>query len=140
MHHANLFRQRIRAVRQLDPGARIVVVGFSTGANCVRKLAHELKEDGVRLDLLVYLGGDTIRNAPQSRPENAANILNINGHGMVFHGRDLFFCGEDLDGAWNHRLDARHMTLPSRAETAELLVQYLAAIAQQLPANQGPWP
>jgi hypothetical protein len=64
-----------------------------------------------------------------------AKVLNINGHGLVLLGYDAFFCGWDIDGASNHRLDSRHILLPSRAEAAEILVQHLVAVAEQ-PAGE----
>lgn len=135
MGRAALFGEVIRKVRAEDASARFVVVGYSTGANAVRTLAHELKRDGVRLDLLVYLGGDTIKNVPYSRPENVERILNVTGHGLLWLGYDLFFNGADLDGAANHRLDARHLLVPSRPETAQLLARHLAAVSAAAPAN-----
>jgi hypothetical protein len=125
MSHTELFREKIKQVRKDDSQAQIVVIGYSTGANCVRTLANELKDDGVRIDLLVYLGGDTIKDADRSRPENVGRILNICGHGMILLGYDLFVCGDEIKGASNHRLDARHFLLPTRPEAAELLVRYV---------------
>jgi hypothetical protein len=128
MHHTELFRQKINKVRKDDLAARIVVIGYSTGANYARTLANELKSDNVRIDLLVYLGGDTIKDGDRSRPENVGRVLNITGHGLILLGGDLFFHGDDIKGAKNHRLDARHFLLPTRAEAAELLVQYVAEL------------
>ena len=87
-----------------------------------------LKEDAIRIDLLVYLGGDTIKDGDLSRPDNVGRILNITGHGLILLGGDLFFRGDDIKGASNHRLDARHFMLPTRAEAMELLVQYVVEL------------
>jgi hypothetical protein len=125
MSHTELFHEKIKQVRRDDLRAQIVVIGYSTGANCVRTLANQLKDDGVRIDLLVYLGGDMIKDADRSRPDNVGRILNICGHGMILLGYDLFVCGDEIKGASNHRLDARHFLLPTRAEAAELLVRYV---------------
>jgi hypothetical protein len=123
-----LLRSEIRKVYRVDPAARFVLAGYSAGANAVRDLAHDLKSDGISVDLLVYIGGDTIRNVPASKPDNVRTLLNINGHGLVLLGYDVCFKGSDIDGAVNHRLDARHMLLPSRPQTAELLAQHLAEV------------
>jgi hypothetical protein len=134
MTHTPAYGQQIRKLRREDPGARVALLGFSAGANCVRELAQRLKEDQVPVDLLVYLGGDTIRNVPRSRPENVGRILNITGHGYVFYGYDLLFRGDQIDGARNLRLDARHICLPSQREAIDALVRELLALAGAAPA------
>lgn len=128
MTHTELFRTMIHEVRKDDLEARVVVVGYSLGANCARTLANQLKDDGLRIDLLVYLGGDSVKNADASRPANVGRIVNITGHGSMLLGYDLFINGDNIQGASNHRLDARHFLLPTRAETAELLVRNIAAL------------
>ena len=125
MNHTSLFRQMINQIRKDDAEARVVVIGYSIGANYARTLANLLKDDGVHVDLLVYLGGDTIKDGAQSRPDNVGRVLNINGHGMILLGYDLLFHGDDIKGAANHRLDARHFLLPTRPESMELLVSYV---------------
>ena len=89
-------RRQIETLRT-DPEARIVLLGFSVGANCVRSLANDLQRDGVYIDCLVYMGGDTIFNTCNSKPANVGQIVNITGHGLVFLGRDLFLNGDDID-------------------------------------------
>jgi hypothetical protein len=130
MSHADLFGKMIKRIRKDDPQAQVVVIGYSTGANSARTLANQLKEEGLLIDLLVYLGGDLIKDGERSRPENVGRILNICGHGMIFLGYDLFVCGDEIKGASNHRLDARHFLLPTRAQAAELLVRYVVDLNQ----------
>ncbi len=124
------FRDAICQIRQQDPQARIAVLGFSAGANRARQLANELNAKGVRIDLLVYVGGDTIDNTAASRPPNIGQLVNITGHGYLPRGGDLLFNGTDLDGAKNQRLNARHMLLPTRPETVETLATQMLALAQ----------
>jgi hypothetical protein len=125
-------RDRIVELCRRDKDARIALVGYSIATKSARSIANELKEQNVKIDLLVYLGGDTIGNTPASRPENVAKVLNINGHGYLPRGGDLFFNGTDIDSAENQRLDARHILLPSRPETVELLGRHLVTLAQRL--------
>ncbi len=106
------------------------MVGFSIGANRECRLAHELREKGVAIDLLVYIGGDTIDNVPANRPANVGQLVNITGHGYLPRGGDLFYNGTELDGASNQRLNARHILLPTRAETVETLTTHFIAVAQ----------
>jgi pimeloyl-ACP methyl ester carboxylesterase len=133
LHQTQLFRDRILQVRKDDTEARIVVIGYSFGANSARTLANQLKDDGARIDLLVYLGGDTVKDSDTSRPANVGRIVNITGHGSMLLGYDLFVNGDEIKGASNHRLDARHFLLPTRAEATELLVQSVAELERARP-------
>jgi pimeloyl-ACP methyl ester carboxylesterase len=121
------FPDEIREVRARDPAAKVVLIGFSWGANSVRALAHRLAADGIRVDLLIYLVGDTIWNTPYSRPPNVCRIVNVRGRGLVLLGG---LCdGADLDGARNEQIDCRHILAPSRRETLDLVMEELLALA-----------
>jgi hypothetical protein len=124
-------RRQIEQVRRSDPEARIVLLGYSIGANFARGVANSLARDNITIDCLVYVGGDTIFNTPSSRPTNVAKVVNITGHGLIFLGRDIYFKGEDIDGAVNHRVDARHITVPNQAETISLIGNQLITLANQ---------
>ena len=125
--------RKIVAVRQGDPSAKIVVVGYSVGANEARRICNGLKRQSLSIDLLVYLGGDTVRDVPESRPENAGRILNITGHGFVVSGGDLLFRGEDISGATNVRLDERHILLPSRSAALDIFLTHVVEIGGSAP-------
>jgi hypothetical protein len=114
-------RQQIEALHRCDPQARVVLLGFSTGANCARALANGIESEGVPIECLIYVSGDTILNTPSSRPANVKHIVNITGHGLIILGRDLFFSGDDIEGAVNLRLDVRHMSVPSNTDTIALI-------------------
>jgi hypothetical protein len=105
----------------------VVLIGFSLGANWVKWIANDLARDGTRVDLLIYLVGDTIWNTPYSRPPNVRRIVNVRGEGLVLLGG---ICdGADLDGARNERIYCRHILAPSRRETLELVMEELLALA-----------
>ncbi len=124
-------RRQIETLRRSDPEARIVLLGFSVGANCVRGLANNLQRDNIAIDSLIYIGGDTVFNTPTSKPANVGHIVNITGHGLIFLGRDLYFKGEDIDGAVNRRVDVRHINIPNRQDTINLIGQELIAVANR---------
>jgi hypothetical protein len=136
-----LARRQIEEIRGSDPQARIVLLGFSFGANFARNIANHLEHKGVYIDCLIYLGGDTIFNTQASRPGNVGQIVNITGHGLVLLGRDMFLKGDDIDGAVNMRLDARHYSLPCQTETINAIGQAVLAAAAQptvLPTARAP--
>jgi hypothetical protein len=144
LHTCAAFAQGIRQVRQEDPRARIVVIGYSCGCNCARHLVNTLCKDSTNVDLLVYLGGDMIDNSKRSFPENVCRVVNIRARGLILSGGDLFLNCADIDGARNCKVDARHILAPSRKETVELLMEELLALAcgppaaQPRPETQGP--
>jgi hypothetical protein len=124
-------RRQIETIRRSDPEARIVLLGYSVGANFVRSLANNVQREGIHIDCLIYLGGDTVFNSPSSRPPNVGQIVNITGHGMIFLGRDIYFKGDDIDGAVNHRVDVRHILLPGQGDTLNLIGEQLIALAKK---------
>lgn len=136
---------KIRAIREENPNAQIVLMGYSLGCNYVRCLAHWLKLQDIDIDLLIYLGGDSIWNCRWSCPDNVCRVLNVTSHGLILCGGDLIFKGSDLDCARNHRLHTRHILIPSRQETLELVMEELLALAcgpcccyQPAPGQQAP--
>lgn len=126
LYTPNCYARKIREVRQHDPHARVVLIGFSLGCNYVQGLVNHLNHDDTRIDLVVYLGGDYISNSERAYPCNVERVLNVQGHGICLTGGDLFFKGADIDGARNVRLPVRHILIPSRADTVELLMEELA--------------
>jgi hypothetical protein len=125
LYTSHVFAAKIRQIRQADPNARIVLIGFSLGANYVKWVANALARDGVTVDLLVYLVGDTVWNTPSSYPENVRRVVNVRAKGLILTGGDLLFNGDDIAGASNVRVEARHILVPSRKETLELLTREL---------------
>ncbi len=126
--HGAACADRIRRINATDPEARFVVLGFSAGANVARGMANELQvKDNIAVDLLVYIGGNTLANVPQSRPENAGKVVHILSKGDGWTGRPI-------DGAENvHYADVWHFGAPTHAETLQLLSRELAEIAERIP-------
>ena len=83
----------------------------------------------MKIDLLVYLAGDTVNNTPSSHPSNVGRVVNVRTQGLVLTGGDLIFNGDDIPGARNVRLECRHILAPSRPETLQLMMQELISLA-----------
>jgi hypothetical protein len=120
--------QQICRIRQNDPGAKIVLVGYSLGGNTVCKVCNSLDCRGVWVDLLVYISADYMKDTDFARPKNAGRVLNITGHGFVGTGGDLLFNGPEITGASNYRVNARHFAMPKQPETLGLLLQTVAEL------------
>ena len=118
--------RQICCIRQNDPGAKIVLVGYSIGGNLVRKVCNSLECQKVWVDMLVYIGCDYLTDSEKSRPRNAGRIVNINGHGFIGTGGDLLFNGAEISGAANYRVNARHFHLPKHPDTLCILLQSVA--------------
>jgi pimeloyl-ACP methyl ester carboxylesterase len=122
-HYVN----EVRRVHHAEPEARFVLVGFSFGANAVRYVANKMKEDDIPVELLVYLGGNTLDNSPRDRPENVKRILNILSLGAIWNGANI-------DGAENMQLrDVYHFGSASHPYTVDLVTRELAIVASGVP-------
>lgn len=132
LYHVWQFEKLVREVHQKDFDARFVLVGFSFGANMVRDVALAAGEDGVSIDLIVYLGGNTLKNRPKDQPENVKRIVNILAQGCVWNG-DTLDRAENVQvrGCW-------HFGSPSHPFTLQVLAQDLAEIASSVPVPVSP--
>lgn len=127
LYHLWEFKKEIRRIHQADPQARFVLIGFSFGANMVRELANAVKEDGIGIDLLIYLGGNTLENTPENQPEHVVRIVNILAAGCIWNGAQL-------DRAENlHFTNVWHFGSPTHPRTRALLARELAAVAARIP-------
>jgi hypothetical protein len=130
LYHVWSFDKELHRIHHEDPDARFVLVGFSFGANMVRNLARSAKEEDIPIDLLVYLGGNTLKNIPRDRPENALRIVNILATGWIWNG-------DTLDGADNTDVpDVYHFGSPTHRYTLEMLARELAVVAGSVPVVQ----
>jgi hypothetical protein len=133
------FEDEIRRIHRKQPDARFVLVGFSFGANLVKVMAHSLESDGIDIDLLAYIGGDTLQNTSEYRPAKAHRILNVTGKGCPWLLGGLVFDGVDIDGADNLRLEqAGHYEVPTDPKTLELLTCRLGEVAARAGAPLPP--
>jgi hypothetical protein len=131
-YHASWFNNEIRRIREEDPDARVVLLGFSCSANFARSMVCALQEDNIPIDLLIYLGGDTLHDTPEDQPENVGRLLNIRGQGCLWFGGRCE--GEDLEQADNYYLaDVSHSCLPTDRQTLEILTEELLALAGTVP-------
>jgi hypothetical protein len=132
LYHIWKFKSELRKVHEQDPEARFALIGFSFGANMVRDLANALKDEDVPIDLLFYLGGNTLENTTPNRPPHVLRIVNVLAHGWIWHGATL-------DGAENVEYsDCWHFGSPTHLHTLDVLAQELAAIAQRIPIVEHP--
>jgi hypothetical protein len=132
--HASSLCSQIRQIKQEDPEARLVVVGYSCGANVACRMTHAVQSDGIDVDLLVYLGADMMWNSQFQRPANALHILNVRAEGCYLNALGLYN-GCDLDGAENYFIKVSHGALPTNHEAVTLLTKDLAAVAAAVTAT-----
>jgi hypothetical protein len=126
-YHKSYFIQEICRLHKEDPDARFALVGFSFGANMVRDICHAVEPEGVTIDLLLYLGGNTLKNVPEDRPANATQIVNILACGCIWNG-------DTLDNAINITYpDVYHFGSPTHVRTLTLLAEELTKSACRVP-------
>jgi predicted esterase len=135
LYHTLQFEKEMRRIHAEDPSARFVLVGFSFGANMVCYLTNSAKEENIPIDLLVYFGGNTLKNEPHDQPENAARILNILARGAIWNGAWM-------DRAVNvHETDVHHFGSPTHQHSLRLLADEMATVASHVQVvEDGPAP
>jgi hypothetical protein len=135
LYHCWYFDREIKRIHREDPDARFVLLGFSFGANVVRNLAQSAAREGITIDLLVYCGGNTLKDCPRDKPENALQIVNV----LVSSG--FIFNGDTMVGADNYEVDGGwHFSSPTNPHTIESLVTGLAVVAARVPYVAPPEP
>lgn len=124
--HGPQFEKEIRQIERMDEQARFVLIGFSAGANVVRTIANDLARDDIPIDLMVYLGGNTLEDEARNRPANVGKVLHILCSGYVWKGYDI-------QGAENIRYpDKWHFDSPSHPETLRRLAEELLEVASRV--------
>ena len=122
LYHTIYFKHEMQRIRQADPEAHFILIGFSFGANMVRDLALAAQRANVPIDLLIYLGGNTLDNTPHDRPDNCLMVVNILASGCIWNG--TWF-----DNAENFHLpDVWHFGSASHRVTLEVLTRDLATV------------
>jgi pimeloyl-ACP methyl ester carboxylesterase len=136
LYHVWEFEDDLRRVHKEDPDARFVLIGFSFGANMVRNLANDANAEHIPIDLLVYLGGNTLKDCPEDKPENAFHIVNILATGCVWNG-------DYLEGADNlNYSEVWHFGSPTYSKTLDVLAEELVKVAARVPVvltEPPPW-
>jgi pimeloyl-ACP methyl ester carboxylesterase len=132
LYHVWQFESDLHRIHQEDPDARFVLVGFSFGANMIRNMASAANAEEIPIDLLVYLGGNTLKDCPEDKPQNAVHIVNILATGCIWNG-------DHLEGADNLNYgDVWHFGSPSHPKTLEVLAEELAKVAARVPVEVKP--
>jgi hypothetical protein len=130
IHHTGYFEEQIVRIHEEDPEARFVLVGFSYGALAAREIANRLCEREINVDLLFYLGGNTLDDSPRSHPPNVLRVVNILAVGCIWNGANI-------EGAENIQLtDVWHFGSPAHPCSVELLDRELVTIAYRVPIIQ----
>jgi hypothetical protein len=129
LYHPPYLYQEILRIHQEDPDARFVLIGFSFGANMARYLAQGMKSHDIPVDLLVYLGGNTLHNNDYDQPANVKRMLNILACGAIWHG-------DTMEKAENIQVtDVWHFGSPTHQKTVEALARELALVAASVPVE-----
>ncbi len=122
VYHGPHFEKEIRQIHGNDEQARFVLIGFSAGANVVRNIANDVADDGVYIDLLVYLGGNTLEDEDRNRPANVGKVLHVLCSGYIWKGYDI-------TGVENIRYpDKWHFDSPTHPETLRRLAEELLEV------------
>jgi hypothetical protein len=128
IYHVWWCEKEIRNIHREDPDARFVLIGFSLGSNVAYEVARGVKQDGIYIDLLVFLSGNHFASPmPHQRPENVGRVVNLLAGGLM-GGRG------ERDWAENVRLSGtQHFDPPTHPSTLEVLSKELTDLAASVP-------
>ena len=126
LYHLWYFQRELARIHKEDPDARFVLIGFSFGANMVREVAQEARAEQCVIDLLVYLGGNTLEDVPYDRPDNVLKIVNILASGCIWNGTHF----EEAENI--HVTDVWHFGSPTHKKTLEVLRRELPVVAARV--------
>jgi len=116
------FKSKIRRAYREDPCARFVIVGYSWGASMAHSLAWAVQDEGIKIDLMVYLDAVAFCRKFHHRPENVCRVLNIRSFSLL--------CGVPSDGAETIReSNVWHFGPPTHPRTLEALADNLVSLA-----------
>jgi hypothetical protein len=131
LYHKATFAKEIRRLRDEDPLAHFVIVGYKLGVNTADDLANDLRADGILVDLIVYVGGSA-EATPQ--PGNAGRVVHVMTHDW-FGGRPV------QDGAVGDTYaDVSVFGAAAHRRTLETLAQELWTLAISVPVLERPVP
>jgi pimeloyl-ACP methyl ester carboxylesterase len=130
LHHKSFFEREIHRLHEEDGDARFVLIGFSYGANAARSIAQTASHEDIAIDLIVYLGGNTLTNTSEDQPDNAREIINILASGCIWNG-------SQMDRARNYNVsDVYHFGSPSHPLTLEVLARELTVVTASVPVSE----
>jgi hypothetical protein len=126
LYHGYHFVRELRKLHKDQRDARVVLVGFGKGAGMARDVACSVRDDGVCIDLLVYLDGVDKVGRPLHPPCNVGRVINV------------LSCDAPpsaaVNGAENVRYEgAGHHAVAADQRTLCLLARELADVARRVP-------
>jgi pimeloyl-ACP methyl ester carboxylesterase len=106
---------RVREIHAGDPGARVMLIGYSSGALIARGAAKRLEADGICIDTLVYLDAAILHLA---RDEEPCNVLR---HVLIYReGTPIPDVG---DNAVIHRVEEwNHLRVPTTQSACDKML------------------
>jgi hypothetical protein len=119
---AGHFRKDICKIREADPFARFVVIGFSRGARAAHDMVADLRADGVTISLLVYLDGKGLMYYTDPRLDNVERLVNVRAPGCVWQS-------PVIDGAENLDVPVWHFASPTYPTVLDALARELLIVA-----------
>jgi hypothetical protein len=124
MYHVFAFARKIRRIHQVDPEARFVVIGYSMGVSVSRYLVQRVKNEGIAIDLALYLDACVFNSLPPHHPHDAERIVNVTTNGFLLLLRSTRLqCAENIHEPWT-----LHLGLPTNTQVLDRLTTELSRV------------
>jgi len=117
------FQNEIRRIHQEDPAACFVLVGYSIGGSVVYSMAQTLEEEGIFIDLMVYIDAHSFIHDLNQRPANVGKVVGINSTSWCLSGK----CHPGEECHWVETLF--HLKAPRKEQTLHTLARELTELA-----------
>jgi hypothetical protein len=125
MHHTSWYREEMHWIRQDNPEARILVVGFERGCDAARKLVKKAQEEGIVTDELILL--DPVSHS-HPRPEE------FSGRVVLVTRNRFLGLSTAPEGSENYLLEkVGRYSIPTHPAVLELIASRMMEMASQVP-------
>ncbi len=127
-YHGPWIIDRVRQIKANDPGAKVLVFGFSAGTLTARSVVNTLhSKHGIDVDVVVYTSGITMLDREYNHPSFVGKVIHIRDRSLLTGGVE-FSRGEN----YKYR-DAWHFGTPTHENTLAVLDRELNRLAADTP-------
>ena len=124
--HASYFLEKMRSIRARSGSARLVVIGYRGGADAGRRLAQDAADQGVPVDLAIYL-----------EPTDADVVSTEEANAFVVRTDELVDA-EAKEGCEAKSNSVGKSDVPTHPQTLSLIERELTLLAMSVPPNPRP--
>jgi hypothetical protein len=129
LYHTHIFKKEMRRVFTEDCQARFVVVGYSLGAPAAYTLAQDARDEGLPVDLVVFIAGKGVKYLQERHPDRPIRVVDIKACNWIWKG-EFHEPADRVDEG-----DIGHFRAPTDYRTMNTLEKELAVVSARVPVE-----